>query len=147
MPKRDGNNPKRRIEPVQRVDWDHMAWLKQNARYAGSAHHKGTPADYRFNPPTSPRPSKSLCEAASSVLLAEAQELFLKGIDLGMVSTYREGDYPKYIWAVDEDEDTTVYEAVISKGSNTYHGYALGADNRFIRIRVINEWNSRCQTS
>ncbi len=122
-----------------------MAWLKQNARYTGSAHHKRTPADYRFNPPTSPRPSKSLCEAASSVLLAAAQELFLRGIDLGMVSTYREGDYPKYVWAV--DENTTAYEAVISKGSNKYHGYALGSDDRFIRIRVINEWNFRCQTS
>lgn len=58
------------------------------------------PVDYGFHPPASPRPNKSLCDANRCVPLEEARALFFEPIDLGMTSTYRIDDRPKYRWAV-----------------------------------------------
>ena len=144
MPKRAGNNPKRRIESMQCVSKDDIEWLRKHVRYTGSPHHKTIPADFGFRPPTSPRPSKSLCDGSGSVSMARAQALFRKAIDRAMISTHRIGDCPKYIWVVDEDGDNRVYEAKISKGSKCYHGYELGQEEDAMRTLVIDTWNARC---
>lgn len=144
MPRRKGNNPKRRIESVQCVDKDRIAWLRESVRYVGSPHHKKSPADFGFTPPTSPRPTKSLCDGAGPVLKAQAQALFRKGIDRAMISTYRIGDYPKFIWAVDEERESRVYEAKLNRGTNEYHGYELGDSEKAMRTLVAAEWNDRC---
>ena len=61
-----------------------------------------------------------------------------------MSSTYRIGDYPKFIWAVDEERESRVYEAKLNRGTNEYHGYELGDSEKAMRTLVAAEWNDRC---
>ena len=145
MPKRQGNNPKRRIAPKNKLTPEALNEYANQASYTGSAHHKRNPADYGFRPPVSPRPNKSLCDASRTVTLADARSLFRAGMKRGMVSVYPEGGLPKYVWAV--DSDGRVYEAKRDGNSGNYHGYELGADEGAMRKMVITEWNLRCSTS
>ncbi|MCY4259243.1 MAG: hypothetical protein OXC91_03125 [Rhodobacteraceae bacterium] len=103
-------------------------------------------ADFGFTPPTSPRPDKSLCDGTGPVSRTQAQRLFRKGIDRAMISRCRIGNYPKFIWAVDEERSNRVYEAKLDKNSNRYHGYELGNDEVTMRTYVIDAWNARCPT-
>ena len=62
-----------------------------------------------------------------------------------VVSRYAEGGFPKYVWAVDQDNE--VYEAVVGR-DGSYHGYALNAGRERDLCRwVITEWNARAGTS
>lgn len=60
-----------------------------------------------------------------------------------MVSNHLIDGLPKYIWAVDSDEEA--YESVISKGTTKYHGYRLEPDDP-MRSLIIEKWNSRKET-
>ena len=146
MSRRQGNNPKRRIVPRDALDPGDLGRLAKEARYVGSAHHKSKPADYRFTPPVSPRPNKSLCDGKRIVKKREAKELFRRGLSRGMMSPYPENGFPKYVWAVDRDGE--VYEAKLGDDGRSYHGYALSADReRDLRRLVITEWKARARTS
>ncbi len=146
MPKRQGNNPKRRIVPKDEVDGSVLERLLDKARYTGSAHHKRSGADYGFHPPTNPRPNKSLCDGSGRiVLLAEAEALFRECIERGMISSTDGNGFPKYVWAM--DSEGRVYESKLEKGSRNYHGYELGEDDDGMRQLVAEEWHSRCQVS
>ena len=145
MPKRQGNNPKRRLAPRGELDAEDLRRVAREARYTGSAHHKSKLGDYGFTPPTSPRPSKSLCDGRRIVCIREAGTLFRQGLSRGMVSRYAEGGFPKYVWAVDQDGE--VYEAKVGGDGRSYHGYALNADGERDLCRwVITEWNARAGT-
>ena len=141
---RNGNNPKRRLARQQDIDPGVVARLA-HARYTGSPHHKRSSAGYGFQPPASPRPKKSLCDGHRSVRLTEAAALFREGVRRGMVSTYLDGDLPKYVWAV--DDDGRVFEAKISRGTQDYHGYELGCDEDRLRRHIEREWSARCPTN
>ena len=146
MPKRQGNNPKRRIVPRGALDPEDLGRLAREARYVGSAHHKSKPADYRFTPPVSPRPNKSLCDGKRIVKKREAMSLFRQGLSRGMVSRYPENGLPKYVWAVDRYGE--VYEAKLGDDGRRYHGYALNADGERDLCRwVVTEWNARAGTT
>ena len=146
MPKRQGNNPKRRIIPRDALDPQDLERLTREARYVGSAHHKSKPADYRFTPPANPRPNKSLCDGKRIVRIGEAEKLFLQGLSRGMVSRYSKNGFPKYVWAVDRYGE--VYEAKLGNDGRSYHGYALSADGeRDLRRWVTEEWQARTGTS
>lgn len=112
--KREGNRPDRRLAPGGFLGRDAQRALLARVRYGGSANHKLHPGDYGFTPPQNPRPSKSPCDELRSVLIEEAQNLFRRGVELGMVSSFANGGVPKYVWAVDEDGE--VYEAKIKPG-------------------------------
>ena len=147
MPQRQGKNPKRkrRLAPRDELDAEDLRRLTREARYVGSAHHKSKPGDYRFTPQTNPRPHKSLCDGKRIVKKREAMELFRQGLSRGMVSPYAKNGFPKYVWAVDQDNE--VYEAVVGR-DGSYHGYALNADReQDLCRRVITEWNARAGTS
>ena len=58
-----------------------------------------------------------------------------------MVSTYRQGGLPKYVWAVDGDGH--VYEAKRDGNSLSYHGYELGEDEEAMKQLVAKEWLAR----
>ena len=142
MPKRQSNNPKRRIIPMSRIDPAFLRRLVRQARYTGSAHHKRSAADYGFHPPANPRPSKSLCDGGRIVKPKEAKALFREGMRRGMVSVHREDDLPKHVWAV--DGGGRAYEAILAKGSSDYHGYELGDDGDMKKL-VVREWKRRCR--
>ena len=146
MPKRQGNNPKRRLIPRHEIDGDVLGRLLDEACYTGSALHKRTAADYGFHPPANPRPNKSLCDGSGrTVRLAEARVLFRKGVERGMISSAGRSGLPKYVWAV--DSEGRVYESKLEQGSCNYHGYELGEDDEGMRRLVVEEWRLRCQTS
>ncbi len=142
MKARQGSNPKRRIAPSGRLDAEGRKSLAAKLTYVGSAHHKTKPGDYGFDPPVSPHPWKSICDGLRVVLLAEARDLFHRGILSGMFSEFPGGGVPKYVWAVDAEGE--VYEAKI--GSNDYHGYRLEETDAMRRV-VLKEWAKRCQTN
>ncbi len=104
MPKRQGNNPKRRFVTRHEIDRSVLKRLVDEARYTGSALHKHKSADYSFYPPANPHPNKSLCDGSGRIVsLNEARALFCEGIERGMISSIGEDGFPKYVWAVDPD--------------------------------------------
>lgn len=139
-----GNNPKRRIAQLAFLDKRERDGLASAARYEGSPHHKRWPADYDFQPPVAPRPSKSVCDGKRVIQRDEARRLLQAGIRLGMVSPHLVGDrpkWPKYVWAVDESGE--VYEAKLGHDQLRYHGYRLAEDDGTMRKWVIHEWSKR----
>ena len=143
MPKRRGNNPKRRISPPGKVDQNVLDRLLGKACYTGSPHHKRVPDGYGFHPPVNPRPNKSLCDGSGpSPTKEEATSLFRQGIRRGMISAVNDDGFPKYVWAV--DSAGRAYEAKLERGSPRYHGYELGKDDDAMRQWVLEEWRSRC---
>ena len=133
---RQGNNPKRRIAPLGTMGDDLIRTLVDAVTYVGSGHHKRHPADYGLER-VSPRPTKSLCDLVRTVTFTEAYALLLEGVQLGMVSDHRFGDYPKFVWAVDGHGE--VYEAKTDPWNpGAYHGYRLEEDDD-MRSRVERE--------
>ena len=145
MPRREGNNPKRRIAPRGEIDIADLERFARRARYLGSAHLKRSPADWGFNPPTNPRPHKSLCDGSGAVRRREASALLREGFLRGMVGGLGAGGLPKYVWSV--DSRGRVYEAKIGRDGRGYHGYELGRDDEAMRRRVMEEWRARCETN
>lgn len=142
--KREGKRPDRRIATADSIDDVTLKALVDRVTYVGSANHKSKPGDYGFIPPTNPRPSKSLCDDIGTVLLEEAKALFSAGIMRGMVSNFTSGSVPKYVWAVDDQEQ--VYEAKTNPRHETvYHGYRLGEDEKAMRDWILKEWKQRCR--
>lgn len=141
MPKRVGNNPKRRIAPPRHFSSQELQRIADAVRYQGSAHHKRVPADYGFHGPASPRPHKSLCDGKRVIRWGEAKSLLIDGLKRGMVSEYLMNGFPKYIWSVDQDGEA--YEAKLGHEGRSYHGYRLGIDDRMMRDEVIREWRVR----
>jgi hypothetical protein len=139
MKPRQGNDPKRRIAPLDRLALKARTALAEKLVYIGSAHHKRTPGDYGFHPPANPRPWKSLCDGRRTILKAEAVELFRQGILNGMFSDFPNNGIPKFVWSVDKDGEP--YEAKID--SLGYHGYHLEDDDD-MRVLVLIEWRKRC---
>ena len=138
--RRQGNNPKRRIAPADHFGPEDRAALARKVKYVGSGHHKRSPADYGFDR-TSPRPTKSLCDVQRVITLAEARLLIERGIAHGMVSPVNEGEFPKFIWCVDDLGE--VYEANIGRPGE-YHGYRLEEEDD-MRGHVKWVWRERCR--
>ena len=138
MPKRFGNNPKRRIAPPRYFSLEELQRIADTVRYQGSAYHKRVPADYGFDGPLSPRPHKSRCDGKRVIRWREAYVLLLDGLKLGLVSVYCMNGLPKYVWSVDQEREP--YEAKLGSDGRSYHGYRLGFDDRAMREEVIREW-------
>ena len=136
-----GNNPKRRIAKPGFYTVAELEELAAGVRYVGSAHHKLHPSDYGFDPPVAPRASKSVCDDKRPLQHREALALLQAGIRLGMVNRRLEGEWPKYIWAVDDTGE--VYEAKLGHDGTRYHGYRLREDDDAMRRWVLNEWYKR----
>jgi hypothetical protein len=100
-------------------------FLRKNAAYEGSPHHKRNPGDFGLIPPAAPRKDKTLCDEAGVFKRTEANALFDKAVDRGLVSdaTTLEG-FPKQMWVVDDHGQ--VFEAMYG-GSRPgrYHGYPV----------------------
>jgi len=142
MAKRQSNRPDRRICPIGLLTTAELLRIAATARYVGSPNHKLRAGDYGFVPPSNPRASKSLCDDKRALLKSEARDLMMEGIRRGMISRVEPGQFPKYIWAVDNSGE--VFEAKTKPGQETdYHGYRLGDDERQMRAEVLKEWNSR----
>ncbi|BCH24107.1 hypothetical protein MesoLjLb_38920 [Mesorhizobium sp. L-8-3] len=138
---RQGNNPKRRLEVLEKLSDDDIESLAAQAKYVGSGHHKRYPLDYGFER-TNPVPTKSLCDMLRPIQLEEAKDLLERGIRAKMVSRLENG-FPKYIWTV--GADGVVYESKSDPRSpSLYHGYPLEHE-RAVREYILSEWKRRCR--
>jgi hypothetical protein len=142
MKPRQGNNPKRRIAPIECLGTDQRRALQKSIRYVGSGHHKRNPADYGLRR-VDPRPTKSMCDLGRAVGLKEARQLIERGIERGMFSTPREDGFPKFIWGVSGLGE--VFESKTdASGSGVYHGYPLENEDTMVEY-VRSVWKKRCQ--
>ena len=133
-------NPKRRLrEP--RLSQAERANLCGRVAYSGNPAHKRSPGDFKLTPPASPRPDKTLCDAAGVSEKAAAQRLLEAGIRRGLVSS-RSGAgnaFPQNIWAVDHG---VAFEAQLENPvRGTYHGYPL-PDADPLRKQVLAWWDA-----
>jgi hypothetical protein len=142
MSKRQGNRPDRRVTGLGSIPAQALQELAARLRYEGITTHKLHPGDYGFIPSINPRPHKSPCDLIRPVLLAEASDLFQAGLMLGMVSAFDPPSTPKYVWAVDSDNE--VYEAKTKPPDIAYHGYRIGEDESDMRRYILAEWRKRC---
>lgn len=143
MAKRQGNRPDRRVVPTGSLSPQEIEELAARVGCAGSGLQKLRPGDYGFVPSHNPRPSTSPCDEIRTVLRDEAAQLFRRGIEIGMVSRPDRGGVPKYVWAVDGDNE--VYEAETKPEREVeYHGYRIGDDELDVRRYVLDEWEQRC---
>ena len=140
MPRRDGNNVKRRIAPLERYSAEFFEAVAASARYVGSPHHKKSVAGYGYDRPN-PRPTKSLCDGLRAIPRTEAEALLARGIARRMVSEFLMDDLPKYVWAVDDGGEP--YEAKLGEDGRSYHGYRLEENERAMREAVLKEWRAR----
>lgn len=145
MKARQSSDPKRRIAPRRKLDSAAREALAARLTYVGSALHKKKPGDYGFRPPVNPRPWKSICDGLRVILLAEARELFRRGILSGMFSDFPQDGVPKYVWSVDANDEA--YESKISSGTSNYHGYRLEEEDDDMRNVVLKEWKKICSAT
>lgn len=140
MRPRQHHNPKKRLRPIADVDKNRLIAIAQSARYVGNPDHKRNPGDFGLDPPSRPRLSKSLCDAANIFAQAEAQELLREGIQGGVVSVQEEQGWPRIVWAV--HNHITVLEARLDNAAQgTYHGYPLEPDDPFVPA-VLDRWEA-----
>ncbi len=144
MQRGSGYNPKRRVAPADRWSPDEREARARDVGYGGNPEHKLHPNDYGLQPPTSPRPGKSLCDAERQFPKADAERILAEGVRRGLVSVRMRGDWPQNVWSVD---DGVPFEAQLENaGRGIYHGYPMPEEDIFREI-VIREWNARGRTT
>jgi hypothetical protein len=94
-----------------------------------------------LTPPSGPRPGKALCDSVQVFTKQEALKLLRKGIENGLVSDRSEGQWPKNIWSVMEDE-TPLEAQLESAEQGAYHGYPMQTGDPFCE-EVIKQWRIR----
>ncbi len=109
----------------------------QRVRYGGNPEHKRNPGDFCLDPPGSPRPGKTLCDAVRIDTRAAALALLRTGLRKGMFSVQERGGWPQNVWAVTDDGEPL--EAQM-EADGVYHGYPMPQDDPF-REDVLARWN------
>lgn len=114
--------------------------LGEKALYTGNPVHKKSAGDFALNPPASPRPDKTLCDAVSIFHKATAARLLKEAFRRGLVSTEKaqNSDWPKHIWAV-TDEGHPVEGAHDGQG---YHGYPLPDARTPLYEEIVKRWTN-----
>lgn len=141
MRPRSGYNPKRKIAPQDAMTEEQRADLVRRSGYGGNPEHKRNPEDYDLTPPASPRPGKTLCDAAGRILKADAERLLANGIAKGMVSTRQLNGWPQNVWVV-TDTGAAFESQLENQDQGVYHGYPMPTDDDF-RETVLEEWKRR----
>lgn len=126
---------------VEDCDFQSLADLASQAQYGGNPEHKRNPGDFGLTPPSGARPGKSLCDAVQVFTRREALKLLRQGIAHGLVSDRLEGQWPKTVWSVLENE-TPLEAQLEDAGRGTYHGYPMQSKDPFCD-EVIQQWRIR----
>jgi hypothetical protein len=109
----------------------------RHARYGGNPEHKRNPGDFGLDPPSSPRPGKTLCDVVEIHNRATALALLRTGLRKGLFSVQERSGWPQNVWAVTGDGEPL--EAQL-EGEGVYHGYPMPQDDPF-REDVLARWN------
>ena len=108
----------------------------EKLRYAGNPEHKRRPGDFGLDPPSSPRPGKTLCDSVQIFTRSEALQLLREGIEKGTFSEQTRDGWPQNVWAV--TQDGYPLEAQL-EGQGSYHGYPMPESDPF-RDKVLERW-------
>ncbi len=119
-------------------DRQRYAALAEKAVYGGNPAHKKNPGDFGLTPPSSPRPAKSLCDAAGIFERCEARRLLQEGLRRGLVSKQQDGGWPKVVWAV-SDGDIPLEARLDNSEKGSYHGYPLPPSDP-LAIEIVKRW-------
>jgi hypothetical protein len=139
MRRRTAFNPKRRLCTDAQLDQRRhtLEEFAKRARYTGNPEHKRNPGDFGLDPPSSPRPGKTLCDLVAIHTQAAALALLQAGLRKGLISAQERGGWPQNVWAVTADGEPL--EAQLA-GDGIYHGYPMPQDDPF-REDVLARWN------
>jgi hypothetical protein len=133
-------NPKRRLCSGELLQERQQALSAQieKVRYRGNPEHKRNPGDYGLDPPSAPRPGKTLCDQVEIYSRAEALTLLQAGVLRGTFSVQQRDGWPQNVWAVTERGE--LLEAQV-EGQGIYHGYPMAEADPF-RKKILDRWTS-----
>src|ERR1039457_3146407 len=133
-------NPKRRLCPAEALQaWQAVLFARiENVRYSGNPEHKRNPGDFRLDPPSAPRPGKTLCDQVEIFSPAEALTLLQAGLQRGTFSAQERDGWPQNVWAVTARGEPL--EAQLER-QGVYHGYPMPEADPF-REKVLERWTS-----
>lgn len=130
----------RDIVPVEEFadQKDEYYELGKCALYTGNPVHKKSAGDFALNPPSTPRPDKTLCDAVNILHRAIASRLLKEAFRRGLVSAEKakNSNWPKHVWAVTDDGHPVegVYDG------NGYHGYPLPDSRTPLYEEILKRW-------
>jgi hypothetical protein len=138
MQKRKSFNPKRWLcTDVEFAGRRHsIEELAKQAYYAGNPEHKRNPGDFGLDPPSSPRPGKTLCDDVRIHARADALALLKTGLMKGVFSAQDRGGWPQNVWAVTGKGEPL--EAQLER-DGIYHGSPMPQDDPFREV-VLARW-------
>jgi len=133
-------NPKRRLCLAEVLQDRRRAVSSQieKVRYSGNPEHKRNPGDFGLDPPSAPRPGKTLCDQVEIYSRAEALTLLRAGLLRGTFSMQERDGWPQNVWAVTERGEPL--EAQL-EGQGVYHGYPMAEADPF-RAKILDRWES-----
>jgi hypothetical protein len=113
--------------------------LGRQACYTGSPVHKKSSGDFALQPPSSPRPDKTLCDKVNIFNRIEASRLLKEAFNRGLISQAKAQNnktWPKYVWAITKEGHPVegVYD------SQGYHGYPLPDARTPLYEEIVKRW-------
>lgn len=132
-------NPKRRIRPLP-IQKELLAVLAKRAHYGGNPEHKMNPGDFGLEPPSSPRPDKTLCDGTGIFERNKAVMLLREGIQRGLISLQERDGLPQNVWAV-TPEGIPLEAQLENQATATYHGYPMPLGDPLGR-EIVRRWKS-----
>ena len=129
-------NPKRKFD--DNCDMKYRDDIADKVKYGGSPLHKKNPGNYGLTPPIQPRPHKTLCEGVNINSPEDATRLLRLGVDKGLVSEQKRGNFPQNIWAVAEG-GIPMEAQLDNQETGSYHGYPLSEGDPF-REEILGKW-------
>lgn len=138
--KRRTFNPKRRLCPKDQLQekWESFSAKLDRLRYSGNPEHKRNPGDFGLDPPSGPRPGKTLCDQVEIYTRAEALHLLRTGLQRGTFSQQERDGWPQNVWAVTERGEALEAQ---HEGQGVYHGYPMPEADPF-RENVMERWRT-----
>lgn len=130
-------NPKRRIRPLP-IKTELLKALEKRVRYGGNPEHKMNPGDFGLEPPSSPRPDKTLCDGTGIFEREKAVALLREGVRRGLISVQERDGLPQNIWAVTAD-GIPLEAQLENQASATYHGYPMPINDP-LGSEIVRRW-------
>jgi len=144
-------NFKRGIRPCTKEDIPYLEWLLNVVSYGGNPEHKRNPGDFGLNPPSNPRPGKSLCDTVKVFKRELALKLLKEGVRRGLISDrINEYNFPQNIWSVivmKNGERIPLESQIENPSAGVYHGYPVPPTD-FKYKEILKRWkDSQCLIS
>lgn len=102
--------------------------------YVGSPEHKDTPS---FAGHPRPRADASICDRALALDRIAVEEWLRRAILAANYSEFFEGDFPRYVWHLDEQSCITYEARLVNREQGCYKGYPLNTSEAPTVLRPV----------